>query len=92
VCVRTSLTCRAPRCAPWGWLVGVDAAHAWCSVWAGEFGWIDFDPTNNQMPPLRHVTLGWGRDYDDVAPVRGVVIGPPSGQSLHVAVDVSEVF
>ena len=73
-------------------LVGVDASHAWCSVWAGEFGWIDFDPTNNQMPPLRHVTLGWGRDYDDVAPVRGVVIGPPSGQSLHVAVDVSEVF
>jgi len=72
-------------------LVGVDASHAWCSVWAGEFGWIDFDPTNNQLPPLRHVTVGWGRDYDDVAPVRGVVIGPPSTQSLHVSVDVSEI-
>ncbi len=73
-------------------LIGVDASHAWCSVWAGDFGWIDFDPTNNQMPPLRHVTLGWGRDYDDVAPVRGVVIGPRSNQTLSVAVDVVEIF
>lgn len=70
-------------------LVGVDASHAWCSVWAGDDGWLDFDPTNNQMPPLRHPTVGWGRDYDDVAPVRGVVIGPRGGQSLHVAVDVA---
>jgi transglutaminase-like putative cysteine protease len=70
-------------------LVGVDASHAWCSVWAGELGWLDFDPTNNQMPPNRHVTVGWGRDYDDVAPVRGVVIGPGGGQSLTVAVDVT---
>lgn len=73
-------------------LVGVDASHAWCSVWAGQFGWIDFDPTNNQMPPLRHVTVGWGRDYDDVAPVRGVVIGPSSWQTLNVSVDVAEVL
>ncbi len=70
-------------------LVGVDASHAWCSVWAGELGWLDFDPTNDQMPPLRHVTVGWGRDYDDVAPVRGVVIGPSGGQSLMVSVDVT---
>lgn len=71
-------------------LVGVDASHAWCSVWAGELGWLDFDPTNDQMPPRRHVTVGWGRDYDDVAPVRGVVIGPGSSQSLTVSVDVAE--
>lgn len=69
-------------------LVGVDASHAWCSVWAGEHGWLDLDPTNDQMPPLRHVTVGWGRDYDDVAPVRGVVIGPGGGQTLSVSVDV----
>jgi transglutaminase-like putative cysteine protease len=69
-------------------LVGVDASHAWCSAWAGALGWLDFDPTNDQMPPLRHVTVGWGRDYDDVTPVRGVVIGPGGGQSLTVAVDV----
>jgi transglutaminase-like putative cysteine protease len=72
-------------------LIGVDASHAWCSVWAGELGWLDFDPTNDQMPPLRHVTVGWGRDYDDVTPVRGVVIGPGRGQSLIVAVDVSSL-
>lgn len=70
-------------------LIGVDASHAWCSVWAGELGWLDFDPTNDQMPPQRHVTVGWGRDYDDVAPVRGVVIGPSGEQSLVVAVDVT---
>jgi len=69
-------------------LVGVDASHAWCSVWVGEDGWLDFDPTNDQLPPLRHVTVGWGRDYDDVAPVRGVVIGPGGGQTLTVSVDV----
>ncbi|MEN9643472.1 MAG: hypothetical protein RL238_141 [Actinomycetota bacterium] len=69
-------------------LVGVDASHAWCSVWVGEHGWLDFDPTNDQLPPLRHVTVGWGRDYDDVAPVRGVVIGPGGGQTLSVSVDV----
>ena len=72
-------------------LVGVDASHAWCSVWAGPLGWLDFDPTNDQMPPLRHVTVAWGRDYHDVAPVRGVVIGPGGGQSLTVAVDVSSL-
>jgi transglutaminase-like putative cysteine protease len=70
-------------------LVGVDASHAWCSVWAGALGWLDADPTNDQMPPQRHVTVGWGRDYDDIAPVRGVVIGPGGGQTLEVAVDVA---
>jgi transglutaminase-like putative cysteine protease len=69
-------------------LFGVDASHAWCSVWAGDLGWLDFDPTNNQMPPMNHVTVGWGRDYDDVAPVRGVVIGPSGSQTLTVSVDV----
>lgn len=72
-------------------LVGVDASHAWCAVWAGECGWVDFDPTNDQMPPQRHVTVAWGRDYDDVAPVRGVVIGPPGGQTLSVSVDVTQL-
>lgn len=70
-------------------LVGVDASHAWCSVWSGEQGWLDFDPTNDQMPPMNHITVGWGRDYDDVAPVRGVVIGPSGTQTLAVSVDVA---
>ncbi|HAP75622.1 MAG TPA: transglutaminase [Acidimicrobiaceae bacterium] len=70
-------------------LMGVDASHAWCSVWVGDHGWVDFDPTNDQMPPQRHVTVGWGRDYHDVTPVRGVVIGAGGTQSLTVAVDVT---
>ncbi len=69
-------------------LFGVDASHAWCSVWAGDQGWLDFDPTNDQMPPMNHITVGWGRDYGDVAPVRGVVIGPSGTQTLAVSVDV----
>lgn len=69
-------------------LVGADASHAWCSVWVPGQGWIDFDPTNDRLPTHRHVTVAWGRDYGDVAPVRGVVIGPAARQSLSVAVDV----
>jgi transglutaminase-like putative cysteine protease len=52
---------------------------------------VDFDPTNDQMPPTRHVTVAWGRDYDDVAPVRGVVIGPPGSQMLDVSVDFANL-
>lgn len=70
---------------------GADASHAWCSVWIPDHGWLDFDPTNGVVGSLRHVTIGWGRDYADVAPVRGVVIGPASTQSLSVSVDVSRL-
>jgi transglutaminase-like putative cysteine protease len=71
--------------------IGADASHAWCSVWVPDHGWLDFDPTNGIVAPARHVTIGWGRDYADVAPVRGVVVGPASTQSLSVSVDVSRV-
>ncbi len=71
--------------------VGADASHAWCSVWVPNHGWIDFDPTNNLVGPDRHVTIGWGRDYADVAPIRGVVIGPSATQSLAVSVDVARL-
>ena len=53
--------------------------------------WFDLDPTNNQFPPNRHVSVAWGRDYTDVAPLRGVVIGPSSQQQLDVAVDVERL-
>lgn len=70
-------------------LVGADASHAWLSVYCGDAGWIDFDPTNNLIPDLRHITLAWGRDYADVCPIQGVLIG--GGQStLSVAVDIVE--
>jgi transglutaminase-like putative cysteine protease len=75
-------------------LVGADASHAWCAIWVpgGAGGkWVDFDPTNDQLPVQRHITVAWGRDYGDVAPVRGVVIGPSATQKLSVAVDVARV-
>jgi transglutaminase-like putative cysteine protease len=72
-------------------LIGADASHAWCSVWSPRHGWIDADPTNDQFPPERHVTVAWGRDYADVTPVRGVVIGPAAHQSLDVSVDVARL-
>lgn len=71
--------------------VGADASHAWCSIWVPDHGWLDFDPTNGVVAPSRHVTIGWGRDYADVAPVRGVVVGPSSEQSLSVSVDVARI-
>lgn len=70
-------------------LVGADASHAWCSVWTPAAGWVDFDPTNGHLPVNRHVTVAWGRDYVDVTPVRGVVIGPSTTQQMEVSVDVA---
>jgi len=72
-------------------LVGADASHAWCSVWVPSLGWVDFDPTNDRLPTHRHVTVAWGRDYADVPPVRGVVIGPAASQELSVSVDVVRI-
>ena len=72
-------------------LVGADASHAWCSVWTPLAGWVDFDPTNDHLPVNDHVTVVWGRDYADVIPVRGVMIGPATTQTLDVAVDVERV-
>jgi transglutaminase-like putative cysteine protease len=66
-------------------LVGADASHAWVSVYCPDWGWVDADPTNGMFPGLEHVTLGWGRDYDDVIPLRGVLLG--GGQhDLDIAV------
>ena len=72
-------------------LVGADASHAWASAYVPGAGWLDLDPTNDQVPPQRHITVAWGRDYADVPPVRGVVFGPATNQELAVAVDVRGV-
>ena len=69
-------------------LQGADASHAWVSVWDPALGWVDFDPTNDCVPGQDHVTLAYGRDYSDVSPVSGVVIGAGS-QRLTVGVDVT---
>ena len=68
-------------------LVGADASHAWISVYCGPLGWIDIDPTNNQFPATDHITIAWGRDYSDIAPLKGVYIGG-SSPHLEVSVDV----
>jgi len=69
-------------------LVGADASHAWCAAYVPGWGWLDLDPTNDLVAPDRHVTVAWGRDYSDVAPVRGVVVGPSAPQEMAVVVDV----
>jgi transglutaminase-like putative cysteine protease len=56
-------------------LIGADASHAWVSVFCPVSGWVDFDPTNNVRPALEHITLAWGRDFSDVSPLRGVILG-----------------
>lgn len=71
-------------------LVGADASHAWFSTFVPEYGWVDFDPTNNLIPGSEHITLAYGRDFADVTPIRGVILG--GGQhELSVAVDVDQV-
>ncbi len=66
-------------------LVGADASHAWVAVFAPPFGWIEFDPTNNVRVRQGHVALAWGRDFGDVSPLRGVLLGGGS-HTLSVSV------
>jgi transglutaminase-like putative cysteine protease len=68
-------------------LVGADASHAWFATFVPEYGWVDFDPTNNLIPEGEHVTIAYGRDFSDVTPIRGVILGGGQHQ-LAVAVDV----
>ena len=71
-------------------LVGADATHAWVSIWCGSNGWIDLDPTNGIRPSERHVVIAVGRDFLDVSPIRGVIVGSGS-HHLTVGVDVVPV-
>lgn len=68
-------------------LLGADASHAWFAVWCPPFGWVDLDPTNDLLPGDGHVTLAWGRDYGDVSPINGVVVGG-GDHAIEVGVDV----
>ncbi len=71
-------------------LVGADASHAWFSVYGAETGWVDFDPTNNQIPSDQHITVAWGRDFSDVSPLRGVALGGGK-HTVEVSVDVARI-
>jgi transglutaminase-like putative cysteine protease len=68
-------------------LVGADVSHAWVSAYCPGIGWLDVDPTNNIVPSNGHVTLAWGRDYGDVSPLRGLILGG-GAHTLKVAVDM----
>jgi transglutaminase-like putative cysteine protease len=73
-------------------LIGADATHAWFALYDPKCGWLEFDPTNDTIPDYRYITIGWGRDYSDVAPIRGVVRGGGIGHELSVAVDVERLI
>jgi transglutaminase-like putative cysteine protease len=67
--------------------LGGEASHAWCSIYLPDFGWLEFDPTNDVMAAGNHVTVAHGRDYSDVAPVSGVALGGGE-QLINVSVQV----
>lgn len=71
-------------------LIGCDASHAWVSAYCRGAGWIDVDPTNDVAPTDGHVTVAWGRDYGDVSPLRGLILGG-GGHSLKVEVDMEPI-
>ena len=70
-------------------LVGVDASHAWFSIYCPGTGWVDFDPTNNCQPGEEHITVAYGRDFGDVSPVAGILTGGGK-HDVKVSVDVAE--
>jgi transglutaminase-like putative cysteine protease len=71
-------------------LTGTDASHAWFSVYIPEMGWIDFDPTNNKIPDEQYIVIGWGRNYFDIVPLRGVIMSSDRHRLL-VSVDVKRL-
>ncbi len=71
-------------------LAGVDATHAWVAAYAPGLGWVEFDPTNDQLADQRYITLAWGCDFADVVPLRGVILGGGE-QQMEVRVSVVPV-
>ena len=69
-------------------LMGVDASHAWVAAYSPQHGWVEFDPTNNQLADQRYITLTWGADFADVVPLRGVIFG---GGDQRMDVEVSVI-
>ncbi len=71
--------------------LGADQSHAWVAVWLGrEHGWLELDPTNGLIVKDEHVVLGWGRDFSDVSPLRGIILGG-GRHRLSVGVDLEPV-
>jgi transglutaminase-like putative cysteine protease len=70
-------------------MVGVDATHAWASVWTPQNQWLGLDPTNDQMVDERYIVVGFGRDYADIPPLRGIIYTDSESSVIDVAVDVA---
>ena len=70
-------------------MVGIDATHAWASVWTPQNQWLGLDPTNDQMVDERYIVVGWGRDYADVPPLRGIIYTDSESSVIDVSVDVA---
>jgi transglutaminase-like putative cysteine protease len=69
--------------------IGADASHAWVGCWVPGEGWLHLDPTNNRLCDESHATVAWGRDYGDVAPVRGVIFTEAKKSNMEVSVDMA---
>jgi len=72
-------------------MIGVDASHAWAAVRLADGSWLGFDPTNDTFADERYTTVAWGRDYDDVPPLRGVIYTDAEKREMDVAVDVAPI-
>lgn len=70
-------------------MFGIDATHAWVQVWTPGNRWVGLDPTNDQMVDERYITVGWGRDYADVPPLRGIIYTDSESSVIDVSVDVA---
>ena len=70
-------------------MLGVDATHAWAAVWTPANTWIGLDPTNDQLVDERYIVVGWGRDYADVPPLRGIIYTDSERSTIEVSVDVA---
>jgi transglutaminase-like putative cysteine protease len=70
-------------------MLGADATHAWASVWTPQNQWLGVDPTNDQMVDERYITVGLGRDYADIPPLRGIIYTDSDKSVIDVAVDVA---
>ena len=71
-------------------LVGVDASHAWLSLWCPGIGWVGLDPTNDCLASDRHLIVAVGRDFTDISPTKGVILGGGT-HAVHAVVDVSRI-
>jgi transglutaminase-like putative cysteine protease len=70
-------------------MIGIDATHAWASVWTPQNQWLGLDPTNDQMVDERYIIVGFGRDYADVPPLRGIIYTDSESSVIDVSVDVA---